>query len=297
MRLHPEYGCRLLLSMEIIARSTPFLLEKDFFLTYFVVEFRKSIINLDFVPVLVCSVPFPKAFAKVEDAPSCLLQVSIVDNRNAMKNRLISFSFLLLGIMLLLSSPLQARGIAICHAQQHAQGLGNDWVGSMVSAPSAQLLLIPRVMEAEKVALEVKQLGTIVYQIDAKVGYWMYDGKAWVSAPALATSTWKVATADATGWNLVNEKGEKQVLKPTAGYRADALRSATSLSYAFKSWTHIYEERKAMTISRLKSMFPGIEQLDFEGQNVSVVFSTNTKSSEISEFFRMLGYNTIEALN
>ncbi len=89
-------------------------------------------------------------------------------------------------------------------------GAGNVGIGTIAPSASAMLemsstsggLLIPRMTAAQKVAIGTPATGLLIYQTDAPVGFWYYNGTSWL--PLLGA----ISSSDGTaGWSLTGNTG------------------------------------------------------------------------------------------
>ncbi len=66
--------------------------------------------------------------------------------------------------------------------------------------------------------------------------------------------------------------------------------NAGEVSFSFKTYKNIRPERADAIRGRLMMLCPSIVSLAFDGSDVDVTFGAAAPESELSEFFRILGY-------
>ena len=89
--------------------------------------------------------------------------------------------FLLLGILLLLKSPLVAQSVSI-----NNEGTLPDESAILDLSSPSKGLLIPRMTLAEKNGIALPAIGLIIYQTDAPAGFCYFDGSNWNAISTLA---------------------------------------------------------------------------------------------------------------
>lgn len=158
-------------------------------------------------------------------------------------------------------------------------------------------LLVPRMLEAQKSALVSPEKGTLVFQIDAMIGYWRFDGQKWVSISEGEENAWKKVTSDQGKWTLLNASDISLQLTPSTEMLLQRQDTEGKVLLDFKNSITIGEDHKERFVQRVKSIYPRLEVLRFEGNRIHAEFAQGIPAAELKSFCNLLGYSVIEPTN
>jgi hypothetical protein len=159
------------------------------------------------------------------------------------------------------------------------------------------LLLVPRILEAEKSALASPEKGKLVFQIDAMIGFWRFDGQKWVSISEGEQNPWKKVASDHGKWTLLNTSGISLELAPSPDLLLQRQETDGKVSLDFKNGITIREGHGDRLVQRIRSIYPWLEVLNFQGNRVHAEFAQGIQAAELNSFYNLLGYSVIEPTN
>jgi len=101
---------------------------------------------------------------------------------------------LLLAVFGLLSDSTYSQGAAV-----NTSGAAADPSAMLDVSSNNSGILIPRMTEAQKNAINSPATGLMIYQTDATTGFWYYDGSAWVQSLGATGATGATGSAGTSG--------------------------------------------------------------------------------------------------
>lgn len=159
------------------------------------------------------------------------------------------------------------------------------------------MLIIPRMVEANRMSLTEKSKGLLVYQVDSKSGYWYYDGAAWSQIAGEVLTVVKAGSAAGVPWILRTQAGKDISVQAPESKLGAVTEFAGGYFCAFTSQISIAPGRESMFISRTKNMYPQLTSLEFQGQKVQATILKGAADADVQSFFNLLGCNVIQPNN
>ena len=160
-----------------------------------------------------------------------------------------------------------------------------------------QMLIIQRLVEVERLNLQGAKKGLLIYQVDAKSGYWYFDGTGWIAVSGETLKVVRPALKPEGNWILSVPGGQEiEVLAPMTRIAAET-HSSNGREYDFTAQITIREGREAAFASRVRSIYPQLTALEITGTRVRATFLKETSNADINSFFNLLGCNVIQPIN
>ena len=140
-------------------------------------------------------------------------------NNNTMKNLIFSL------ISLIFSFNCTSQGVAI-----NSDGSNPNSSAILDVKSTTKGILIPRMTQTQRNAIDTPVSGLMVYQTDATLGFYFYDGSSWVRLASGTEAAYTAGTNISISGNVITNSSPDQTVTLTGG-------GATSITGTYPNFT------------------------------------------------------------
>ena len=158
-------------------------------------------------------------------------------------------------------------------------------------------IIVPRMMEAERTQIAAPTKGQLVFQIDGKIGYWVFDGKTWAAVEGEALNVVESSDAGKGQYLVKTSTGIQFAVHAPVSKQVVRTELSNGMSYDFIAQITIREGREESYAARVRGVFPNLSKLEIKNLQVHAEFGKHATEEEVNAFFNLLGCNFIQPIN